>query len=648
MRCSVLTLLVLSAACGGAAPSTPSSSADVRPEAGQTPDALCLSIPGCEEARATASGPTEAVWRVEIMRTASGAVRIARTEPFRAAKDIGVPLGAMAGPFVLAAVDAAGHVVDAQFIRFPEEIRGEHPDDWGNHHVIPLGGRDLTTVGYLRADVQASRFVVVDGQGREVSGTPAPRAAGGSWQPPPSIARLVDLLSATVTLAAQGRGFTPPAHCGHVLLIEGEADREWARNMAFDSEATLVVPGPTQRAVLEGALGLMTPLLCHGIGRVAFAEVPTQPGLRGAVDRYATGDLLVLNTVDAYSEENLAADPQARVLLMRTLLHEGAHAAEALLNAEGARPGQFSGEWLPPSRALAAQTIDQVRLRKSLDDEWRRTHLSFVQQRWAAAYPGAPDARQARAGWSASQVVEAGSMSRYGTTGQADDIAEMVAWIYSAPHFRAGGIPDGARQTEDFACQEFRAHGEHNVPSRLAAAYTKVLFLQDLGLVKPADVQQCLGSVGLPHDAQGFTIWQDGARLTTFDRGLKASIGTRRGRRMFEMLAEGQARFDGKSYPATARLTLDLGPASAPVDEVAWPRGVYPLSLPGTSGFQVQLDGADAGNFDVHEGFALVAEASNTRIAGSVFISVGFRFNAPMPVPQRFDPTLVMRFLIEK
>jgi hypothetical protein len=468
------------------------------------------------------------------MRTASGAVRIERTEPFRAAKDTGVPLGATAGPFVLAAVDAAGNVVDAQFIRFPEEIRGEHPDDWGNHHVTPLGGREVTVVGYLRADVQASRFVVVDGQGREASGTPAPRAAAGSWQPPLSIARLVDLLTATVTLAAQGRRFTPPTHCGHVRLLEGEADRRWARGLAFGSEATMVVPGPTQRAVLEGALGLMTPLLCHGIGRVAFADIPTRPELKGAVDRYAAGDLLVLNTTGPYSEANLAADPQARIGLMQVLMHEGAHAAEALLNAEGARPGQFRGGWRPAGRALAAQTIDRVRLRKSLDDEWRRTHLSFVQQRWAAAYPGAPDAREARAGWSASQVVEAGGMSRYGTTGQADDLAEMVAWIYTAPHYRAGGIPDGARQTEDFACQQFRTQGERNVPSRFAAAYTKVLFLLDVGLVKPADVQQCLGSVGLPHDTQGFTVWQDGTRLTAFDRGVKASIGTTRGRHVLD------------------------------------------------------------------------------------------------------------------
>lgn len=93
------------------------------------PDALCRDIPGCEEARATASGAPETVWRVEVQRAAGGTIRIGRTEPFRAQKDSGVPLGATAGPFVLAAVDAAGNPVDAQFIRFPEEIRGEHPDD---------------------------------------------------------------------------------------------------------------------------------------------------------------------------------------------------------------------------------------------------------------------------------------------------------------------------------------------------------------------------------------------------------------------------------------------------------------------------------------------------------------------------------------
>ena len=61
-----------------------------------------------------------------------------------------------------------------------------------------------------------------------------------------------------------------------------------------------------------------------------------------------------------------------------------------------------------------------------------------------------------------------------------------------------------------------------------------------------------------------------------------------------------------------------------------------------------QVDGARAANFDVYEGQALVAEASNERIAGSIVIQRAMRLQAPLPVPQTHDPPLVIRFAIQK
>ena len=54
-------------------------------------------------------------------------------------------------------------------------------------------------------------------------------------------------------------------------------------------------------------------------------------------------------------------------------------------------------------------------------------------------------------------------------------------------------------------------------------------------------------------------------------------------------------------------------------------------------------DGPDAG-----DGFVLVAESSGKRIAGSVVLRKVMRLQAPLPVPERYDPPLVVRFMIDK
>jgi hypothetical protein len=77
-------------------------------------------------------------------------------------------------------------------------------------------------------------------------------------------------------------------------------------------------------------------------------------------------------------------------------------------------------------------------------------------------------------------------------------------------------------------------------------------------------------------------------------------------------------------------------------------RGVYELGLTGDNNFTIRLDGAKAGNFDAMDGFVVVAEASNERIAGSIVLQRVFRLQAPMPVPEKYDPPLIVRFLIDK
>lgn len=67
----------------------------------------------------------------------------------------------------------------------------------------------------------------------------------------------------------------------------------------------------------------------------------------------------------------------------------------------------------------------------------------------------------------------------------------------------------------------------------------------------------------------------------------------------------------------------------------------------GDNNLELRLDGAKSGNFDAMTGFVLVAEASNDRIAGSIVLQRVMRLHAPLPVPEKYDPPLVIRFLIE-
>lgn len=673
---------LFSAGCGSDAPPS-----DAGPKAEEV-EAACALVPGCMEPRVAVSQAREDVWRVEVVRTSSGGYRIGRVEALEVVEGRGVPVGPTWGPHLLMGVDGDGEPVDGQFVRFPGFLRAEGGEDWEGADSVSLAGREVSVVGYVRALPAVRRLVLLDDEGEEVVSSALPRGGSRSAlrpgsgrglpgkEPQPQVASRgpgsARVLAASLPLpwpwaaspravlevAPAGLGlslpvpaapsFTPPPHCAHVMLLEGEADRHWAEGIYYEGEVALVVPGPTQRAVLQGALGLMTPLLCHGISRVAVGVLDSKPGVGGAVQQLSTGDMMFLNVSAGYGEDELAASQEARVRMMHTVLHEAAHSAEALLNAEGARPGGFAGMWRPPSRALADETLDRVRLHKSLIQEWQRVHFSFQGQQWAAAYPGSQEERKAIRDRSAQDVAQGGFMSRYGGSSYAEDIADMVAWTYMAPHYRSAGIPDGVRQTEDYGCQLMRSHGERDLPSRLAAVYTKLHFLHDLGLVMTEDVALCTGAVMLPVGTPGFHFWQGGEVRRSFDTGVQARIGTTRGRYVYEMEGEGRASFDDTDYPASARLVLDLDAASVPVEEVAWPRGVYPLGLLARNSFQLRLDGAAAGNFDVHDGFALVAEASNERIAGSVFIRVAFRLNAPIPVPQTFDPPLVVRFLIEK
>jgi hypothetical protein len=613
-------------------------------------DKACSEVPGCAASLAAAPVPREPIWRVELIRETSGAVRIGRIESVEVEQGRGVPLGRSAGTHMLVALDGAGGEVDGYLVRFPESMRIERADDWSGQESIELAGREVDTYGYLRATPEAVQIALTDPSGTVVARAPLPQksARQGRGKRP----GVLDAFFATaIALPAQAsdNDWIPdlPPHCAHVILIDGERQRDRVRGISFEKEVVLLRPDPLQRAAIQSALFMMTPLLCQGVSRLAIGNVPGDDGTGGIV-KLAIGDLVLINVAVGYRDIDMARDVEKRLGMMRTILHEAAHSTEILLNAEGSRPENFAGLWRPAQRSLAAATIERARLEKSLAVEWKRMHQSFVNSDWASRYPSNDGQKKKARERTAADVARAGFMSRYGGTNYADDIADMVAWTYMAKHNRAAGVPEGDRRTEDYGCQEMRRHQSRDLPSGLSALYSKMMLLRDLGMVHPEDVALCTGEVGLPVEKRGLHFWEGGNLKNTFDTDVAARIATIGNQYVFELTGSGWLKFGDEQYPADATLRLALDPASTPLKEVSWPRGIYPLALAGNNSFEVVLDGAPAGNFRVYDGFALVAEATNQRIVGSLFITRAMRLNAPLPVPQVFDPPLVVRFLIDK
>lgn len=626
----------------------------------------CKETPGCADPPRFDTPPeTETIWRVYVVREPSDAIRIDRVESVQVPKDDGVPVGPVSGSHLLVGLDSSGDPVDGQLISFPEFMRSEYeplgpaPDEPGASDLntqgtrprvieqVDLSDQEVGTVGFLRMLPTIQTVAVTDESGATLAEYSTPSFAQDRTG---SAFSLIDSAMAQ----AGGQPVWPylgniPPYCAHVVILEGELDRALAQGIAYEDEIVeLVAPGPTQRATIFAALRRMTPMLCQGVRRIALGVVPASAGIAGAVRTRGTGDMMLINVRQSYSETSLSRSYYRQLQMMGTIYHEAGHATDALINAQGSRPESFTGDWEMSARTMAAKTIDRVRLEKGLRNEWLRFHQSYMRLGWAQAYQSSDPAKEAVYNWSPQQVSDAGFMSHYGATSLWDDIAEMVEWAYVSSLYMDRGW--SGQWSGDFACQEMRKYSERNLPSRFTTVYTKLMLLKDLGLVAEEDVETCMGpDIGLPINSGGFHFWHDGNMIRSFDQNLTATMGTiDSGHWVFEMEAEGEASFSQEMYPAKLKLRIGVEEPGVPVHLVPWPRGVYKLGLRGNNTLSVQLDGAPAGNINVKDGSVLVAEASNKRIAGSVFITIAMRLGAPLPVPQTWNPPLVIRFQIER
>lgn len=642
---------------GERAQTTPESTSERLAQAMSTPEyaKACEQTPGCTTAMDVAPPAGESLWRVLITRGADGAIHIGRVDRIEVAAGDGVPVGPAYGEQALVGLDKDGKIVDGQVIRFPDSMRLESIEPAG-FELVDLTANEVDTMAYLRVSPGIVTLAVQDREGTVMDSTNVQEARNGSaW-----IERLSRFAGISPAWAASRPFQGLPPNCSHIILLEGEEDRALATGSVWQATSSLRFPGPYQLAATQAALARMTPLLCQSIGRIVFAHVPAAGKKLAGVNSLTAGDLILINITDILSEEALVANAARRLMLQATLAHEAGHTAETLLTVEGsANAGpvktvlkqNYSGSWGFPARTLANKTIENVRLEAGMRAEWLRMHTSFQDHGWAGDYGQFPEERGNPPAWEAEDIARAGFISHYASTNWADDIAESVAWAYYS-RITADAYAENhfERFRLDHGCIQMQSYRKPNLPAQYAALYTKLQFLKDLGLVYPQGVKECTGDdLGVPQDEPGFHVWQDGSKKRSYQIGLSAHIGTKQnGVPVFEMEGGGDAGFGDKTYPAKVKLRLDLGNRFDSFDKVSWPRGVYELGLTGDNNFSIRLDGAKAGNFDAMDGFVLVAESSAKRIAGSIVLQRVFRLSAPIPVPERYDPPLVVRFSMDK
>lgn len=412
----------------------------------------------------------------------------------------------------------------------------------------------------------------------------------------------------------------------------------------------IVAPQEHQRKLLGETAQYMTPLLCAGVRDVVFVEADSDmddAAVMGWVYSNHSQSTLYINSLpNRAAEVDLAPSSINRIVGnvwatgIETLLHEGAHAAVNLLNTQVMEgdctlwyffcdePTDAS-QWASASVTLAAAAMKRMRIRVSFEAEWNRLHQSFVNVGLARPYgPKLP----------AGDVASAGFMTAYGGTKPSEDIAEFVAQVQASniSSFKAISATVNRGERPDLGCIAL-SEVYSGVPGNLAALYTKISLLRDVGLISSEAAAACTGNAAIDtRDAPGIHFFShEGEFQRTFNTEVSATMGsnTSGDRFKFRLSAKGTAMVGGVEHPAEFSLILDLGPTSETIERVSWPRGIYQLALLGENRLIVTVPSAGHATYHVDDGMVLITSASAERIEGSIVMNRATRPHAPGMVP---------------
>ena len=269
-------------------------------------------------------------------------------------------------------------------------------------------------------------------------------------------------------------------NCPHVVVL----DKRDSNQVYFKYDSRIENPGEAQIRFLNKALDRFTPILCQAVRRVVFIKLSDKPTVGGWSMSNDRQDLVYLSSyrTQSWNEPKIAGSPSAQAKANQKFVHESSHAAIRLLQSrqKSSPLGMLQGRpdsnlWTVTAGNMAKAIIQRLRLEKGVLREWLRLHEAFQGFGYAGAYYGEDWAKNSTA---AVDHVKNGFASAYGGEDPMEDIAELVGWAIAGDLFTAGA----RRELKGEACITLGVHDKTGVPSRFAAVYTKLRFLQSMGV----------------------------------------------------------------------------------------------------------------------------------------------------------------------
>ena len=436
------------------------------------------------------------------------------------------------------------------------------------------------------------------------------------------------------------------ANCPHVRILtkEDAALVEEQFRGAIKGDV-----GVNQREALQIALDALPPLVCRSVQKVVFlnAVLPSSGEALAWVGK-SRPDLINISAVSGNASEtrlevrdlanNEAGDVRASLVkvwpeVIHSIIHEAYHCAAHLMESFGPDYEGPPNVWPADTRQTAEKFVDDARLRDGFRSEWERLNSEFADIGYGTGYDRGRKGRL--------QAPPLGFMTVYGGATVGEDIAEAASWVIAKPLMsrQYKGVTPNVAEWQ-YACSKLEAYKGIGVPTELAALYTKLSFLRDIGFISDDDILGCMGSgsVGLigngEIDGIRFFEYKTWRHLSSYDTDLKA---TRTGD-MFGVSAWSQITVAGKSYRALVEIDFRVG-------ETKLPRGIYKISLcnvllpvgqvPFTSRvlFRRRVEGNNSQSICASQAQVLVTRATESHIEGSVFLEKAWKFSTP-PVPE--------------
>ncbi len=449
------------------------------------------------------------------------------------------------------------------------------------------------------------------------------------------------------------------AACNPIRILKNTVSA--ANEVLLTDTLAVIDPKANQRQMVREAEERLTPFLCQAVTRLVYLDKDsadagvgwTNPAKPDLVNLSATGQGRE-NMLDLQGPNRDYA-PMYRAGTIHAVIHEAAHAATFLLEANNGLEKEFSltdllsgdSRWTDEAISMAQDIVKSNRLKGGFELEWTRVHQSFVETGLAQAYHGRGDPEMED-----TEILRMGVMSAYGGDEVSEDIAEMTSAVLSTTAFANEGVSE---LSQDLGCQKMQAESGPGIPDELAAIFTKVGFVQSVGFIDEIDYRECVGGLRVRGNGNGIFSFEGGQENRSYTQNVKGSIGKRNGQGpwLFTFEATGSIGLEDEgTKTARAMVTLEIAPGSKDLEMVSFPRGLYNIG-PGHGSNNSLIIWYNEGDgevpaIEVFQAEVLVARASLDLIEGSVFVKQYINHTELFKLPLAPKQERVITFRKEK